>query len=198
MENKKYCSKCGKELRINVCFCPKCGHQINNEKSKNLIKDRVIKEKDVVFKRRLILGIIAAFVILSIVLYIYIIASKPSNNSKSLVNSRSSDIKYGTENPTTVMTTPKVTPTTKAEIESDLAELYNIQLGAFGEKENADKCMSKATISGLSNVRMETTHSGNRTLYCVKVTGFQNKSKAEEKLSEIQASGFSDAFVEKN
>lgn len=67
---------------------------------------------------------------------------------------------------------------------------YRIQLGAFGNKNNADKLAQEIKTKGFDTIVKQING-----LYKCQVGAFSNKSNADAQLKKLQAAGYKDAFI---
>ena len=74
--------------------------------------------------------------------------------------------------------------------ETKPSKYYRVQVGAFTEKDNANKRARQLKEKGFSTIIKS-----DNGMYKVQVGAFTKEANAEKKLKEVQAAGFPDAFV---
>lgn len=77
------------------------------------------------------------------------------------------------------------------EVEDD-KNIY-IQVGAFSNREVAEEAASK--LRSIGDAIINRTRSGKKTLYRLRLTGFESASKAGYLLKKVTSLGFKDAFL---
>lgn len=70
---------------------------------------------------------------------------------------------------------------------------YFVQLGAFSNKDNADKLVKK--LSGMSGIASEKQERGGKTMWRVRAGPFKDSKAAEAALDKAKAAGASDARI---
>lgn len=185
---EKYCRNCGAEMKKGGCFCPNYGCEKKIKPPKGKSGFSVNRKRLLIFIGALFVGVVGIFFAVNIL-------SSPQKTAEAPKAQTIAE-------PSTPTVKPTVRPTTSPSVKTTPAAEglgnYSIQLGAFTESENADKCLEKAENSGFSNTRIKMVTDSGKRLYRVSIYGFQSMEEANQKLKVIQANGFDDAFVTKN
>lgn len=185
---EKYCRNCGAEMRKGGRFCPNCGYEKKIKAPKDKPCFSVTRKRLLIFMGVLFVGAAGIFFAVNTL-------SSPKKTTEAPKAQTTAEASIPTVRPT-VQPTPS--PSVKTTPAAEGLGNYSIQLGAFTESENVDKCLEKAENSGFSNTRVKMVTDSGKRLYRVSIYGFQSMEEANEKLKVIQANGFDDAFVTKN
>jgi N-acetylmuramoyl-L-alanine amidase len=76
----------------------------------------------------------------------------------------------------------------------DLPVIYNIIVGSFKLKENAEKRVSYLDPLGIDSY-VHTVHISNEPTYRVQAGAYSNRDGAEKRLEEVKKAGLTDAFI---